>query len=110
MSIGGDGRGKDRSAAWGQGAPWPWPQAGARCALRYMVYTRKEIEVAGNSDGLCVRMPLVKVTKGALRYELPRDTEGTHIHNIYVRKDAFPDGNFPDAIVVTVEPAPGEGG
>lgn len=60
--------------------------------------------MAGN--GLCVRLPLKKVTKGALRYELPRDTEGIFVNNIYVRQAAFPDGVFPEAVIVTVEPAP----
>lgn len=63
-------------------------------------------------NGLCVRLPLVNVTTGALRYELPRDTEGIYVHNVYVRRAAFPDvtreEDYPQAVIVTVEPAPAE--
>lgn len=41
-----------------------------------------------------------KETKGAVRYS--DDTEGSVLPTLYVRKDAFPDGNFPATITVTV--------
>ena len=50
-----------------------------------------------------IEMVLEKETKGALRYA--DATEGSVLPTLYVRKDAFEDGNFPQSIKVTVEVA-----
>lgn len=55
------------------------------------------------TEVVTVQMRLEKETKGAVRYEDIRSEAGdSAIPTLYVRKDAFPDGKYPESIVVTV--------
>lgn len=47
-----------------------------------------------------VQMTQDKETKGTVRYQ--DATEGSVLPTLYVRKEAFPDGTFPQAITVTI--------
>lgn len=49
---------------------------------------------------LAVQMVLEKETPGAVRYADP--TDGSNLPTVYIRKDAFAGGVFPETVTVTV--------
>lgn len=51
-------------------------------------------------DIIAINLNKAKVTKGAVMYAT--DADGARITNLYIRKEAFADGNFPEEITVTV--------
>jgi hypothetical protein len=63
-----------------------------------MANAKQTAEVAEST--VTIEMTLEKETKGAVRYA--DTTEGSVLPTLYVRKDAFEDGKFPQTITVTI--------
>lgn len=43
-----------------------------------------------------------RVTKGAILYEMPERKQGCPVTSIYLRRDGFPNGQYPGDIQVTI--------
>lgn len=49
------------------------------------------------------KLKLERETKGALLYTNPAGNEGQTVTSIYLRKQGFPTGTYPQTISITVE-------
>jgi hypothetical protein len=59
-----------------------------------------------NATKIAIRMTQTKVTPGTVRYDAPvSGADKATVGNVYIQKSGFPDGVFPAAITVTIEPA-----